>query len=257
MAATAYRPEIYDVVHGRRQQDIGWYVDLARRAAGPVLELGAGTGRTALHIARAGVTIDALDISTEMRTELSAKRAGEAEEVQRNLTVLAGDMTDFDLARRYALIVIPFRSFQHNLTAEAQLACLTCCRRHLLTGGELAFDVFQPSEEYMQDFEDEFEGVSRMDPPSPLKNGGFLLLSEWNHYDRVAKTVRSVHRYDLLGADGAIAESFYQLLHLALVYPDDLRALLKEAGFSRVALHGGFTEKPLTPDDADISIIAS
>jgi SAM-dependent methyltransferase len=257
MAATAYRPEIYDVVHGRRQQDIGFYVELARNAQGPVLELGAGTGRTALPMARAGAVVDALDVSAEMRAQLAAKRAAEAAESQRNLNVIAGDMTAFDLPRRYALIVIPFRSFQHNLTAEAQLACLSRCRRHLLDGGQLAFDVFQPSESYMQDFEGDYAGVSRMDPPSPLKDGGFLLLTEWNHYNRVAKTVRAVHRYDLLGPDGAIRESFYQLLHLALVYPDDLSALLKEAGFSRIALRGGFTEKPLTPDDADISIIAS
>lgn len=256
MAATRYRPDLYDVIHGRRRHDVEWYIDLAKKAGGRVLELGAGTGRTALPIARAGVMIDALDLSAEMREQLARRVAAEPEAVRDAITVLAGDMADFALPDRYALILIPFRSFLHNTTHARQLACLRACRTHLARDGTLAFDVFQPSDDYMSDFEGAFEGVGRMDPPHRLEDGGMLLLTEWNRYDRVAKTVEAVHRYDLLAEDGTLRESLFQVLDLATLYPADLLSLLKASGFTEIELGGNFTGRPLGPDDADISILA-
>ncbi len=73
MSALEYRADLYDVIHGRRQHDIPWYVELARHVGGRVLELGAGTGRTALPVARAGIAIDALDVAEEMRAQLRSR----------------------------------------------------------------------------------------------------------------------------------------------------------------------------------------
>ncbi len=48
------------------RDDIAFYTQLARAAAGPVLELGSGTGRTLIPSARAGAVITGLDISKDM-----------------------------------------------------------------------------------------------------------------------------------------------------------------------------------------------
>ena len=59
--STNYDPELYDqVTPASVGGDLEWYLSLARAAGGAVLELGAGTGRTLLPIARAGVEIDVL-----------------------------------------------------------------------------------------------------------------------------------------------------------------------------------------------------
>lgn len=255
MTALEYRADLYDVIHGRRTADIGWYVDLCRRADGRVLELGAGTGRVVLPVARAGVAIDALDIAGEMREQLAARLSLEDEAVRGRVRILTGDMTSFALPDRYRLIQIPFRSFLHNTTEEAQLACLGRCYDHLAPGGLLAFDVFQPSEDYMSDFEGDFEGLFRMDAPYTLEEG-FLLLSEWSSYDRKAQTVRAVHRYELLTNGGRITESLYQILDLAFLYQDDLRRLLEVAGFSAISLGSDFTDQPVRPDTRDITVLA-
>jgi hypothetical protein len=55
------------------------------------------------------------------------------------------DMSDFELPRRYALVMIPFNAVGHNMTQEAQIRCLSLCRQHLSPGGLLAFDTFFPS----------------------------------------------------------------------------------------------------------------
>ena len=256
MSALEYRADLYDVIHGRRRQDIAWYLELCRRANGRVLELGAGTGRTVLPIARAGIAIDALDVAEEMRAHLQGVLAAEAEQVRANVRVLAGDMTTFSLPDSYRLIQIPFRSFLHNIAADQQRACLDRCQAHLEPGGLLAFDVFLPSEAYMAAFEGEYEGLFRMDDPYPLTDDGFLLLSEWNAYDRAAQTVRAVHRYELLSKNGQIAESLYQILDLAFLYPQDLERLLTAAGFTDIAFYSDFTEQPVGPETRDVAVTA-
>lgn len=255
MTALEYRADLYDVIHGRRTVDIGWYVDLCCETGGPVLELGAGTGRVVLPVARAGVEIDAMDIDPQMRGQLVARLALEAEAVRARVHILEGDMTSFTLPKSYRLIQIPFRSILHNTTEAARLACLRHCYDHLQPGGLLAFDVFQPSEEYMTAFEGDFEGLFRMDAPYLLENG-FLLLSEWNSYDRQAQTVRAVHRYELLTTRGRISESLYQILDLAFLYPRDLEGLLREAGFDQIVLGSDFSNQPVHPGARDITVIA-
>ncbi|THV20883.1 class I SAM-dependent methyltransferase [Peteryoungia ipomoeae] len=256
MSALEYRADLYDVIHGRRQHDIPWYVELARHVGGRVLELGAGTGRTALPVARAGIAIDALDVAEEMRAQLRKALEGETEEVRGRVRVLSGDMTRFSLPDSYGLIQIPFRSFLHNTTQDQQRACLERCHAHLAPGGLLALDVFLPSEEYMAAFEGDYEGLFRMDDPYPLPTGGFLLLSEWNAYDRAAQNVRAVHRYELLAENGRITESLYQILDLAWLYPDDLERLLVAAGFAEITFYSDFTSQPVGPETRDVAVTA-
>lgn len=108
----------------------------------------------------------------------------------------------------------------------------------------------------MAAFEGEYEGLFRMDDPYPLTDDGFLLLSEWNAYDRAAQTVRAVHRYELLSKNGQIAESLYQILDLAFLYPQDLERLLTAAGFTDITFYSDFTEQPVGPETRDVAVTA-
>lgn len=62
---------------------------------------------------------------------------------------IAGDMRDFDLGRQFALVTMPFRAFQHLLTVEDQIACLTCIRHHISAVGRFIVDLFNPSLEML------------------------------------------------------------------------------------------------------------
>ena len=132
----------YDAVYERLRAgrgDIEFYLDLARRAGGPVLELGCGTGRVLLPIASEGIPCTGLDVSPRMLEALRRKDAPPT------LRLACAPMQDFDLGEvRFMLIYAAFRVFQHLYTEEDQLACLSCVRRHLAPGGSFAFDVFSP-----------------------------------------------------------------------------------------------------------------
>src|SRR5689334_285697 len=119
--------------------DMAFYSGLAVQTGGPVLELGCGTGRVLLPIARSGIACTGVDPSEQMLRVLRGKQPPE------NLTLVQGSMQSFDLPeRRFALAYIAFRAFQHLLTTEDQLEALARIREHLRPGGLLALDLFEP-----------------------------------------------------------------------------------------------------------------
>jgi SAM-dependent methyltransferase len=142
--------EFYDyVVPYATREDVQFFVDEARAAKGPVLEVGSGTGRVLIPTARAGVTITGLDVSRAMLALCEAKLRDEPLDVQSRVDLHQGDMTAFDLRRKFALVTLPFRPFQHLLTVDDQVACLMCIHRHLQDGGRLILDLFNPSLDYL------------------------------------------------------------------------------------------------------------
>ena len=145
--------EFYDyVMPYRDRQDIKFFVEMAELAAGPVLEVGCGTGRVLVPTARAGIEIVGLDASPSMLSVCRKRLSGESESVQSRVTGLVeGDMRAFELGREFKLVTIPFRPFQHLLTVEDQLSCLQCIHRHLARGGRLVLDIFNPSLPHLAD----------------------------------------------------------------------------------------------------------
>ena len=120
---------------------VPYYLDLARQASGDVLELACGTGQLTVPIARAGLPIVGLDLSTPMLTT-ARQRAATA-----NISVefVQGDMRNFDLDHKFALIFIARNSLLHLHSIEDLLAAFAAVRRHLAPGGILAFDIFNPN----------------------------------------------------------------------------------------------------------------
>jgi SAM-dependent methyltransferase len=138
--------EFYDhVIPYKTRQDVEFFVEEAKNCGGEVLEIGCGTGRVMIPTAREGVSITGIDRSKHMLERLAVNLSHESEDVRARIAYVEGDMRNFDLGRQFALITIPFRPFQHLLTTESQLACLECIRRHLVPGGRLILDVFNPS----------------------------------------------------------------------------------------------------------------
>jgi ubiquinone/menaquinone biosynthesis C-methylase UbiE len=135
----------------RRTQDIQFYCDAAAKYGGPILELGCGTGRITMPLAQSGQRITGLDISQKMLERAAGKCARLSAEQRGRVRLIQADMTNFDLRQQFPLIVIPFRPFQHLVTVEEQLECLSCVRRHLTAGGQLIVDFFQTDAARMHD----------------------------------------------------------------------------------------------------------
>jgi len=149
-AGREFVAEFYDHIPlHRERQDVAFYVEAAQRSGGAVLELGCGTGRILLPIARAGIEITGLDLSESMLAVCRQKLSQESAGVQARCRLAYGDMREFDLGRRFQLVTTPFRSFQHLITIEEQASCLRRIHDHLEDGCALILEMFNPSLEFL------------------------------------------------------------------------------------------------------------
>lgn len=258
MSTCAFDPDFYDLVTDDSMfGDLDWYRQQVRAAGGPVLELGAGTGRITLPLARDGHTIHALDIDAHVLAALERKAAALAPDVRRRVTVVRDDMRSFALAARFAIVIVPFRAFLHNLTDADRLACLAAVRAHLGPRGRLALNVFHPALTIMARHAGPLEGVWRSRGTWTLPDGGFLVRSEANRYDTVAQRVHSLHRYERFDAGGDLTRTFVHRLELAYLYPPDLRRLLEQSGFVDITIAGGPDGRPFANDTDELFVTAA
>ena len=138
--------DLYDhVTPYRVRPDISFYVEAAKEAGGPVLEVGCGTGRVLIPTARAGIDAVGLDLSPGMLAICSKRLGSESKAVQSRVQLVQDDMREFNLSQTFRLTTVPFRPFQHLTTVADQLSCLESIWRHLADEGVLILDLFNPS----------------------------------------------------------------------------------------------------------------
>jgi SAM-dependent methyltransferase len=135
--------DVYDVWCAEVTEDVPFYVRRCAEASGPIVELGAGTGRIALPLALAGHRVVAIDRSPAMLARLRA-RAVEAGLDDRVETVVADISTLTELPASDCVIA-PFRTLLHLADDDARLDLLRLVHATLAPGGLFAFDVFEPT----------------------------------------------------------------------------------------------------------------
>ena len=205
-------------------EDIPFYVDLAVRSDGPVLELGVGSGRVAVPTALAGIAVVGVDTSPAM-LELARRRA---EPHSVDLRLVEADMRSLPELGRFGLVTIPFRALLHLSSDAERRAVLSAARERLRPEGVLAFDVFHP------DAEDIAETHGRW----LERERGIWERATWDASTRrlelAVRTADSEAAMDLWWLD-----------------PADWRRLLAEAGFEQIHAYGWFDRSPLVPGASD------
>jgi ubiquinone/menaquinone biosynthesis C-methylase UbiE len=209
--------------------DARFYLDLARRAGGEVLEIAVGTGRVALQLAAAGMRVTGVDASDAMLAIAAEKTAGAG--VADRVRLERADMRTFRLAgAEFALAIVPFRAFQVLLTPEDQLATLAAIRRHLRPDGCLVLHLFDPNLRLLLPGApapiERQVGVDR-DTGRPVE--GVLEAAELDHVNQVR---RDLWRYRAFAADGTVAEEQVLELSLRWTFRWEMRHLLRIAGFA-------------------------
>ena len=240
----AYDLILADIPYGR-----DFYLALAREAKGPVLDIACGTGRIFLPCLQAGVDIEGIDLFEPMLARLRTKAAT----LCLTPTLHRADMSDFRLGRRFALTVIPFNAFIHNMTQEAQIRCLTLCREHLVPGGLLAFDTFFPSHAIVGTPENTRVLEGELSHPT---TGLPMRMYDTRTFDRVAQTQHSINELELLDADGNVAKVYKTQCDSRFIYKNEMELLLRVAGFARWEICGDFDRRPLTLENEAMIVMA-
>lgn len=196
-----------------------FYVEEARAAGGPIVELACGTGRISVPVAKSGVPVIGVDASAEMLAV--AREYAEVEGVSDLLDLRHGDMREPPVTERVALVLIPFRSLLHMTTETDRLRALAAANELLLSGGRLVFDVFAPSSEDVEDTNGRW--IER--------ETGIFERADWDEGSRTLTL--SVRRGDEAST-----------MELAWLSPPEWRLLLDRAGFDVEEQWGWFDRRP-------------
>jgi SAM-dependent methyltransferase len=226
---------LYDPWSRSVVEDVAFYVAEAQKAAGragvpprtPVVELGVGTGRIAVPVASAGIDLIGVDSSSSM-LDVCRSRA-ESAGVADRLDLRIGDFRDPPVTERVALVMCPFRAYLHLSDDGERLAALEAARNLLVTDGLLAFDVFAPSPEDVQ------ETHRRWIEREPG-------IWERAHWDEEGRRLT----LDVRG------DGIETTLMLAWISATEWQGLLERAGFSVEACYGWFDRSPYTGGEDSI-----
>ena len=237
---TSLHVRCYDSLHDAGWPDIGndidFYLNAARDAVGPVLEIGAGTGRVTLPLAAEGIDITGLELSESMLRVAQGKVEGA--NLSSHPRFRQGDMRDFDLGEPFALVIVPLRAFQLLLTLDDQRKALSCFRAHLRDGGVLILHLFDPKLDLLvpgaETLDVEFTGT---DGVTGLSIEAELVELE---IDPVQQVRHEHWRYVLRGNSGAVAEeeNFSQVMRW--IYRWEMQHLLALERFAVTSEYSDF-----------------
>ena len=233
----------------RVDMDLPWpdqrfWARQAERYGKQVLELGSGTGRVAVPLARAGCEVTGLDYSAAMIAQ--ARRRVSKAGVQ--VAFVEGDMRDFHLGRTFDLVLLPKNTLCHLLTPADFAACLACVREHLRPGGAFILDVLVPSlKDLAYDPSEERPLWDVLDSGT----GSTIHIRQRSHYDPHTQVDALTFTYSVDGRVDRTVE-----LHMRMYFPEELDALLEENGFRLLWKAGDYTETPFGPE-ARLQLAAS
>lgn len=213
--------ELYDPWSLSVTEDVPFYVAEARKAGGPVVELGVGTGRIAVPTAVAGIPVIGVDSSVGM-LDVCRRQAAEVGVVEL-LDLRVGDIADPPVNERVSLVTCPFRSYLHLTDTPSRLAALRAARDLLLPGGRFIFDVFAP---HRDDIEETHGRWIEREPD-------IFERADWDTGERTLQ----------LSVRGRAGES---TMRLAWISADEWSQALVEAGFEVERVYGWFDYRPYT-----------
>ena len=235
----------YDYEYRRRRADVTFYREIARRrlgGPGRILELGCGSGRVTVPLARDGHRVTAVDRSEAMLDRLRSRVAALPAPAAARITPALGDLRSFDVPDRgegFPLAIAAFNVLEHLYTRGELDACLRRVAAHLAPGGVFVFDVQLPDLAWLLRDPGKRWARTRFTDPTTKRP---MLYSTNHDYDPISQIALIRLYYD--PADGAGPGHVVQLSQRKF-FPAELEALVSQAGMMVLERYGDFSFGPL------------
>ncbi len=246
----------YDATYRGRREDVRYYVQVASElgkapedatSRGPVLEYGVGSGRVALALARAGVSVVGVDASQSMLARLAEKLERAPKAQRARLRAVHGDMRRVRLEERFPLVIAPFNVILHLDSHQDMAAWLARVREHITPGGELVFDFSIPRADDLESDPTEWHRAPRFRHPT---TGEWTEHAERFEYDPLRQVLLIESELRTVGARRGRR---IPLVHRQW-FPREVEAALHYAGFTEKRFLGDFTGLP-PGDDVDSVVV--
>ena len=219
--------------------DVGFYQGKIPSPDASVLELGCGTGRVLIPLARSCRYIHGIEISGAMldRCRLKLKSAGIPASVA---NVGMGDITNFHVDRTFDLIVAPFRVFQNLETDDVVEGLFRCVKAHLSPRGSCILNVFRPYADADTLRRDWCTNEEKFHWEVPFEDGTVTLHDRRPAMDR-EKLILYPNLIYRRYRENRLIDTAVLKIAMRCYYPDDLERLIEDRGFRIVDRWGGYS----------------
>ena len=235
----------HDVECASYVEDLPLWRSLAAEYGDPVLDVGAGTGRVTLDLARAGYMVTALDRDPELLAALDERLGDNSRKARVIPQTVVADARDFDLGEtRFPLVIVPMQTIQLLGGPDGRASFLRCARRHMAPGGALAVAIAEVLDLY--------EVVDGMPMPMPdvREVDGIVYSSQPTavRADRRGFVLERRREIVSLEGDMTVEENLIRLDRLTM---RELEREGEAAGFTR----GGRAHVPATEDYSGSEVV--
>jgi SAM-dependent methyltransferase len=229
-------PKYYASTYRDRRHDVAYYAQKANLTGGPVLEYGVGNGRVALHIARAGVEIEGIDLSQPMLDDFTRRLANEPAKTRARVRLHQGDMRTLRLERRFALVIAPFNAILHLYERRDFEAFFEGVRSHLRDDGQFLFDFSVPQpDDLCRDPKKAFAAPELLHP----ETGERVTYAERFEYDPLRQMLLARLEFTPQGNSAPFSVPLTQ----RQIFPREMEALLHYNGFGEILFTADFTDQ--------------
>ncbi len=251
--------ERYDRTYRMRRHDVAFYREIAAEHGSPVLELGVGTGRVALALARDGHGVVGLERMPPMLEKLRVRLASEPAEVRERVRLVRGDIRRFEIrvgsSKRFPLVIAPFNVLMHLYTRDDLEQMLACVRKHLTPRGVFVLDVRMPD---LRSFTRDPSRAFKCPPLRDPSDGSLWDTAEMFQYDAATQVqmITSTFRERVSAAD-QMPRAYVKPLAHRQFFPQELELLLHYNGFAIRDRWGDFERGPQHVDCESQILVAS
>jgi SAM-dependent methyltransferase len=235
-------PSLYHAHHSKHSEDIPMWLTLAKKNPEKILELGCGTGRVLVPLAKAGYQAFGIDHDFQM---LSFLENNLDPYLKSKIIIFQGEITSYQLDTQFSLILLPCNTYS-ELSRLERLTVLSKAHDHLSTDGIFAISLPNPNLFWQlptnspPEFEEEI--------PHPPGENLIRIYSGWKR----TKDYFIVHwYYDQYLSDGTMERVTKQVKH-HLVSLNTYQDEIKEMNFQTHALYGDYDFTPFTDDSQQL-----
>ena len=233
------QPRLYDTLYDRFKEDIPFYIDLARRVSGPVCELACGSGRIAVPMAQAGLSVTGVDVSPLM-VAAARHRADEAQLGSNRPLFAVGDMREPQ--GEFSLVIVALHSLSLLTKTDDILSTLRSIHDSLTPRGEVVLALHNPD---LHQLSTNSEGLERIH-----EEVSSVTLYETRRYHPDTQ-ILDVKWYLETHADTTMIP-----FSLRMIFPEELLLFLKVCGFELVERWGWYDRAPFTAQSGTQIVVA-
>jgi SAM-dependent methyltransferase len=245
---------LYDVDLVDDPGDLDLYLALAQRTGGPVLELGAGTGRIALPLAAAGYDVTAVDLDPAMLDRARTALAKAGQPTAGRVELVEADLLDLRLpaAGTFTLAIIALNTIFLLATRERQRQAVRTLAGHLAPGGIAVVDIWLPDTDDLARFDGRliFE-YERRDP----ETGATVTKIAAARHDPTSAVIDLTTIFEE-GPPGQPAVRWIRRDALRLIGADELQAMAEDAGLEVEVIGGDYDLDPIRSGSGRAVLVA-